>query len=303
MPAHSLTHSGPVWPARVRLPSGAAGVLTELFGARDQAGLTGASAQRRALAEACRRLPALEAPFAQAAAALRRRGAVILERAPVEDGALVVAVSWAGVAVAEGNGSPGRLVWDVRPDPAALRDQVSRGREDFPLHTDSSHADRPHAVIAMAAVVPSDDGTGRSLLLPVERAAAVLRSLGDGEALSLLTDCCFPFASDSPDGHPVVLRRILDVRSSAVRVRYHERILDWGLAQAGGGPSPRHRAALAAFREALSRPGLATSFQLRERDVLLVDNHRTLHGRTRIAPAARRHLKRLKLHALKTRSR
>ncbi|MQY04342.1 hypothetical protein ACRB68_23950 [Actinomadura sp. RB68] len=218
----------------------------------------------------------------------------MLEHAPLTDAELVDAVSFAGTAVAAGNGTPGRLVWDVRPDPSSSPDVVSRGRDAFDPHTDSTHDDRPHPVIALAMVTPGEGG--RSLLAPVARILDLLHARGQQEQARLLGDACFPFAGDGPDGHPIVRRPILtfDDRGGA-RVRYHGRILDWCARQPSGRLDDEHAAALDAFRSALLAPGTVSHLTLREGDVLVIDNHRVLHGRTEITGAGRRHVKRLKL--------
>ncbi|MEU9016938.1 TauD/TfdA family dioxygenase [Actinomadura sp. NPDC048394] len=231
---------------------------------------------------------------ADAAALLRRDGAVVLEDVPPANADLLDAVSFAGTPVAAGNGTPGRLVWDVRPDPAASPDVVSRGREAFDPHTDSTHYERPHPVIALAMVAPGEGG--RSLLAPVARVLALLRARGRHEQVRLLGDACFPFAGDGPDGHPIVRRPILTFDDEGgARVRYHGRVLDWCVRQPSGRLDEEHAAALGAFRAALRAPGVVSDLALREGDVLVIDNHRVLHGRTEITGAGRRHVKRLKL--------
>lgn len=63
-----------------------------------------------------------------------------------------------GIVTAEGNGYPYRLVWDVRPNSDAV--VHSQGCNPLPLHTDSTQAEHPHAVLCFGCVEPGGDGAG-----------------------------------------------------------------------------------------------------------------------------------------------
>jgi alpha-ketoglutarate-dependent taurine dioxygenase len=72
----------------------------------------------------------------------------------------------------------------------------------------------------------------------------------------------------------------------------------------GTGLSPEQRRALAVLEDAIRAPGVVLELTLERGQVLMFDNRRVLHGRTRYADhpdeAARRHLVRLWLSAADT---
>jgi hypothetical protein len=231
--------------------------------------------------------------LARAAEVVCRAGAVVIEAVPTADSALVIVASAMGVVSAEDNGSPGRLVWDVRPGftSSAVRSQLP---DAFPLHTDSAHLERPHAIVGLACVEPSQDGGGLSLLVPAARLIDTLHAGGQEHQAHLLQHPCFPFASVSEDGWPVHFRPILSIADCRVEVRYREPLVRRGLRLSSLGPA--YERALEALDAALQQPSLPTPLLLKANDFLLFDNWRMLHGRTAMGPLSSRHLKRLKLH-------
>jgi gamma-butyrobetaine dioxygenase len=251
--------------------------------------------QQRALDRLCAEVPSLRTALAAATEVLCREGAVIIEAVPTDDSSLVIAAKAMGVASTEDNGSPNRLVWDVRPGSASpmVRSQLP---DAFPLHTDSAHLEHPHAVVGLACVAPSQDGGGLSLLAPASLVMDVLRAEGWEQEACLLQHPCFPFASVSEDGRPVQLRAILSVADCRVEVRYRQPLLRWGLQLSPRPLKAAYAGALKALNAVLQRPSLPTRLLLEADDFLLFDNRRTLHGRTAMGPGSSRHLKRLKLH-------
>lgn len=170
--------------------------------------------QQCALGELYAEVPGLRAALGAAAHALHREGAVVVGAVPMTDSALVIAASATGVASTEDNGSPGQLVWDVRPGPASGTVR-SRSPDAFPFHTDSAHLERPHAVVGLACVQPSQDGGGLSLLVPAGRVVDALRAQGRAHEVRQLRRPCFPFASVSEDGRPVPSGRSWAQRAAA----------------------------------------------------------------------------------------
>ncbi|MGH8907216.1 MAG: TauD/TfdA family dioxygenase [Egibacteraceae bacterium] len=282
------------WPPRLRLPGSASAALAGACVRWTLEELADSQFQRQALMQVCAQIPQLRETLEAARTMLRREGAVVVEGAPTHSPALAVAASAMGVVTADGNGHPQRLVWDVRPSSGAV--VRSQGRDALPLHTDSTQAEHPHAVLCFGCVEPGQDGDGLSLLAPASRAVAALHAQNRAREVRLLQDPCFPFANDSADGLPVALRPILRRTEGDVCVRYHEKIVGWGVKVAPASLDPEHRTALETFQAALRQPSLATSLLLRANDFLLFDNHRVMPGRTAIDSTSNRHLKRLKLH-------
>lgn len=283
---------------RVRFPQAALEPLARACAALEPGRLADRSAQREALADAVAAAPALGQALTAARDELDATGAVVLEGAPVSDAAVVLLAAVAGHATAEGNGVPERLVWDVRVADKAGDAIRSQRADAFALHTDSSDAPRPHEFVGLACVTPAEDGTGRSLLIAAEHVAETLRREYGDRTVRLLADACFPFAAATATGLPISRFAVL---SSDLRVRYREPVLRCGLELADPPLDADHHAALEAFEDVVGREEIATHFRLVAGDVLLLDNRRVLHGRTRIGSAAGavspRHLKRVKLYS------
>lgn len=286
------------WPPRLRFPRSAFAVLASVCDQWSLEELADSQCQQRALTQLCAEIPLLRALLDAATRALRQEGAVLIKRVPTSDTALIIATSALGVVTAAGNGYPGRLIWDVRPNPTAPGSVRSQLRDAFPLHTDSAHEDRPHAVVGLACVEPSQDGDGLSLLVPASRVVGMLRTDNREREVRLLQHPCFPFANASEDGRPVRLHPILRLANGEVRVRYREPLIHFGIQSTPRSLDAEHRTALETFQATLGRPSLPTPLRLQANDLLLFDNRRVLHGRSKISPASNRHLKRLKLHEL-----
>ncbi len=77
-------------------------------------------------------------------------------------------------------------------------------------------------------------------------------------------------------------------------IRYRGDALRLGLALRPEALAERHHAALDALGEVLADPSLQAQDSLQPGEVLLLDNRRTLHGRSSIRAGTRRHLRRLK---------
>nr|AXL05615.1 hypothetical protein [uncultured bacterium]AXL05631.1 hypothetical protein [uncultured bacterium] len=293
------------WPPRVRFPAEAAETLAAALTRWRIEDLEDEQSQQRARDQLCHDVPQLRAVLATAAQALHHDDAVVVEALPAVDVALVIAASAMGVPTTEDNGNPGSLVWDVRqeppPEPATSDTPAARAptRPDaLPLHTDSAHLDRPHAVAALACVEPAQEG-GISVLVPIDRVVEALHVERGPRPVELLREACFPFASVSRDGQPVRYHPILDVAGERVVVRCSP-LLRWGLRLAPLGPE--HRAALDTFDAFLRRPELHTRLRLVANDFLVFNNRTIVHGRTEITEGGSRHLKRLKLHSFGSRA-
>jgi Taurine catabolism dioxygenase TauD, TfdA family len=304
------------WPPRFHLPSSASAVLATAPARWSLTNLVDERCQKRALDQLYGEVSALRAALTGAAGALCREDAVVVEAVPTADPALVIAASAMGIVSIEDNGRPARLVWDVCQGPVssaisyqtdypppATRSATSAGPaprapalpDALPLHTDSVHLERPHAVVGLACVKPSREG-GISLLAPADRVVASLRADGQEHHIQLLQHPCFPFASISEDGRPLNFRPILSFVDNRAEVRYSEPLRRWGLKLATGLIGAEYHNALDVLGAVLRRPWLPTRLLLRANDFLVFNNRRIVHGRTEINPGDSRHLKRLKLH-------
>lgn len=284
---------------RLSLPGAAVEALVSASEGLDPDLLGEAAAQRATLEAAVAAAPGLRDTLIAARRELAAAGAVLFEGTPLSDAALVVFAAVAGHAVAEGNGIPERLVWDVCVAESVGEEVIRSQRADaFGLHTDSSNAPRPHEFVGLACVTSAEDGSGRSLLVSAELVADTLRREYGERVVRLLADASFPFAAPPESGSEVYRFAILGAEPV---VRYREPVLRYGLELADPPLDAEHRAALEAFEDVVEREAIAAMFGLVAGDFLLFDNRRVLHGRTRIASGpgsvSARHLKRLKLYA------
>lgn len=239
-----------------------------------------------------------EAPLADAArqvrAAVEDAGAVVVEDVPVDDDDLLVSLVQAlGRPSALANGG---LIHEVMPRHADERQDISSTEAEFPLHTDSTFLVEPHDHVVLACAEATAGGGGESLVLHVAAAIAAMRRRGDGALVAELEAEVFPFPMRDPS-HGTGLRfaPILGRRNGSHTVRYRADALRAGLHV--GRIEPSKRAALDAFEAALRDMAARGTTLLAPGDVLVVDNHRVLHGRAAIAPGAPRRLRRMRLFA------
>jgi alpha-ketoglutarate-dependent taurine dioxygenase len=158
----------------------------------------------------------------------------------------------------------------VRPSSRAL---VTSARALGP-HTDHSRAD----FVAWLCVEPADRG-GETMLVDAWPVLALLpaRSLELLREVQLFEHRVFP---SDPERHPLLS---YDSGPPSVYYTYWLRCeLDAARAHA-----------LDQFRALVESSANQVRFRLERGDVLIVDNHRVLHGRTAIALPSRRHLRRL----------
>ncbi|MBV6701801.1 TauD/TfdA family dioxygenase [Kitasatospora aureofaciens] len=293
-------HRTAQWPPRLRTAADTAAGLEHRFGALTGEDLTPPAAQREALAEALTTVPGLGALQRELVAAVRDHGAAVLTGVPWHDGSLIALSACLGVVTAEDNGSPCRMVWDIREDPQAPEDPHAQQRDRFDLHTDSTFSARPHDTVGMVCVEPAADGSGRTLLLTADRLVQALRATGHEGELARLCRPDFPFGPGHVAGTPPHRAAVLRIPDGPARVRYRFDLLHRAV-----GHSSAHNlaaaevrsalAALAAVETVLADPRLITSLLLGRGDYLVLDNSRVLHGRSAVTASTGRHLRRLKL--------
>ncbi len=229
--------------------------------------------------------------------AVEDHGAVVVQGVRVrDDGALLDVVSLVGTPSQVGNG--GEVIYDVTPHPSGT--DLSRTTRPFPPHTDSTFLPEPHGRIALGCVqAPPDGGGGRSCVVSADHVVAELGRRSGDDVVAALGEPAFPFSVHEPGGEPRVrLLPILErARDGRWRVRYRLDAIIGALREEGLVLSPRHGAALNALDAVLGDPALQATHALRPGDVLIVDNRRTLHGRTAIGEDAQRLLRRVKLDA------
>lgn len=224
-------------------------------------------------------------------AVVGEHGAVIVRGVDVaDDEALLAVIGLVAEPSAVGNG--GELIFEVTPRPDG-GDRSGR-RAAFELHTDSTFLPEPHDVIALGCLVAAE-GSGQSLVAHVDSVRERI-AVREGEAvLAELELPTFPFVLEPP-GAPeatAVLLPILRARKEGYGVRYREDVMQ-RLRAAGVPMTDTAAGALASFARVVAEEGLPQSFTLGPGDLLVVDNHRVLHGRRSVDEASSRLLRRVK---------
>lgn len=216
---------------------------------------------------------------------VRRAGAAIVSAAPIDDDALVALGSTLGHVARQGEHG---FVYSVAPDEVRARGASrSRTKNDFALHTDSTLDSCPHRFIALASVRPDELGGCTVLARLVDALECV-----DERTIRSLLRTPVPFAWEHGFDEPGRFTRRHVLVGEGERVRWRG-----DLVRAGCELEPVSTVLLeaieslqAAFDNVASAP-----FVLRAGEILILDNARVLHGRTRILDG-RRELKRLKIH-------
>lgn len=225
---------------------------------------------------------------------VRSKGVAVVRGVPVERDHVLLALSLGlGTPTSIGNGD---LIHDVTPRPPEQQGDVSSTRSAFALHTDSATLARPHDYVALACVEAAEDRGGESKLMHVDSLyAAICARFGSGMP-KLLEAPIFPFPLiDPPQRRGIQQVPILTPTENGWTIRYRREFLAAGLRHKPRSLSTRHHAALVALNTILAAESLHLSYSLARGDVLIVDNHRVLHGRTAIHSHALRRLRRLKI--------
>ena len=161
--------------------------------------------------------------------------------------------------------------------------QYSRTHLPLPPHTDSSYMSRPHELVAFQCIV-SDRTGGESILVPV---ADLLPRL-DRDVVELLQAPVYPFGNQP---YP-----ILTGETGNEQIRYYRAQIDRILAAGAPPLSDQHRAAIETLDTVLQQTDQFSQFHLQAGQIVLMHNHKVLHGRTGFSPESDRLLYRIRLH-------
>jgi alpha-ketoglutarate-dependent taurine dioxygenase len=218
---------------------------------------------------------------------------VVLEGWPPSEDRRPMADIMTAVAALPGTGSaaaerPGKLSFtrvQIDPDEAGKTGAVtrySRTHQPLPPHTDTAYSPRPHSLVAFQ-MVRSDAEGGRSTVLPV---AEVVEAL-DPDSLTAMRQPHFAFGKgDLP---------ILWGRPGAESMRYYRAQIEQAAALRGTVPS--HPVAVLDKIDAVLERLDPRRFALADGEVLVINNHKVLHGRTGMAADSKRLMFRFRAHA------
>ena len=163
--------------------------------------------------------------------------------------------------------------------------QYSRTHLPLAPHTDSSYMSRPHELVAFQCIVPDHTG-GESVLVPV---ADLLPRL-DRQVVELLRAPVYPFGA-----HPYP---ILVGETGNEQIRYYRAQINRILEAGASLLSDKHRAAIETLDAVLQQTDQFSQFYLQAGQIVLMYNHKVLHGRTGFSPESDRLLYRVRLHVV-----
>ena len=179
-----------------------------------------------------------------------------------------------------------RLVWEVRPvadlPPGHVPTVTEHAREAEP-HTDSSFKKHPERYVALFAVRPARSG-GLSTIVDGQTLLKELKKHAEGGACwSILSSERFLFrrpTTFTPSQREDVAVWIeVPVISERPLIRYRYDVIERGFECEAGADTRERRQAIKVFRDLLIKVPKET-VGLQAGDLLMVDNHEILHGRT-----------------------
>ena len=215
---------------------------------------------------------------------LLQDGIAFLSAVPSTESAILEAMAWVG-RVSETNYG---LVFDVRSVPQP--ENLAYSDLGLGLHTDNPYREPVPGFQALHALVTSDEG-GDNLFADGFALASHLRESAP-EVFALLTQTPIPFRYRSKDAELQAERPLIQLSCAGevTAVHYNNRsIAPLSLAAP---EAKRFYAAYRHFALLLREPRFHLQYHLRNGDLVVFDNQRTLHGRTRFSSARQpRHLR------------
>lgn len=175
----------------------------------------------------------------------------------------------------------------VRPEEAENTEKgtrYSRTHRALPPHTDSTYMENPHSVVAFQMVRADSEGGGGSIAIAVQDVVKCL----DASTLNALRDVRAPFGKG--ERFPV----LWDSQGSP-SMRYYRVQIDFALGDQGEEIGAAG-SCLDALDKVLANLATEREFDLGEGEVLLLNNHKVLHGRTGMAIDSERLMYRFRAH-------
>ena len=150
----------------------------------------------------------------------------------------------------------------------------------LPLHTDFAMLERPPAVTIIACVREDPAGPGFVTNGLADVRELEVRYAGDAD-LEALRCLALPFAGRMPSGQELLIERpiISSPSRDGVSLRFHPSRIHHGFRVRGRAASAEESAILRTFPRFAE--AVRTELHLAVGDVLVVDNRRVLHGRSR----------------------
>jgi|SRR5215469_5612658 len=173
---------------------------------------------------------------------------------------------------------------DVVYDPkAGGKESIASTREEMLLHTDGSFEPKPPRYLFLQCVAADEPGFGESVVADIRR---IIPKISETARAALMTEG-FEFSRTSNKKTVRVRAAILGQdRRGFPSIRYrHDRVYKISA------PSRAGESAIAEIRELIHANDNAARINMSEGDVLWIDNHRVLHGRTPLSGTVIRRLR------------
>lgn len=215
---------------------------------------------------------------------LLQDGIAFLSGVPSTESAILDAMAWVG-RVSETNYG---LVFDVRSVPQP--ENLAYSDLGLGLHTDNPYREPVPGFQALHALVTSDEG-GDNLFADGLALAGYLRESAP-ELFELLTRTPVPFRYRSKDAELYAERPLIQLSCAGdiTAVHYNNRSI--APLPLSAQDANRFYEAYRYFAMLLREPRFHLQYHLRNGDLVVFDNQRTLHGRTRFSSARQpRHLR------------
>lgn len=196
----------------------------------------------------------------------------------------------------------GSIVWDVKLDRSANVRNITYSQHNFyaDLHTDTQYFENPEEVISLWCLNADSFGDGESLLADGRKVIEALTSgFTDFANLDLLKSFKFPFrvpsvfTVDAEDKCVEVFTG--PIISETPLIRYRRETIDNARVISGYELSQEYLDILDRIDFILSDPRISHKFLLNRGEVVFINNHEILHGRTAFSDA-NRHLLRVRLN-------
>lgn len=175
--------------------------------------------------------------------------------------------------------NPGRqdYVWSICPKPSdSALATFSEHNGEANLHTDSQYTEVPEKYMSLACVRPASCGGGINFVLDTEK---IRDSIRESEVHYQALQQPYPIAI--PDifrsGRPYIEKPVV---SDYPRFRYRYDTMRQGLEAAHVPPADPRWAALEYLKEKVEASPAIKRLILKTGDILILDNHRVLHGRS-----------------------
>jgi alpha-ketoglutarate-dependent taurine dioxygenase len=166
------------------------------------------------------------------------------------------------------------------------------------LHTDSSQHDVPSALITLYCEHSDPDGGGATTWLHVDDILNALKANEEGRAaIEVLASATVPFVQPNGVTPRVKWFPVFSQGAAGAKIRFTGSNIRFGVIEAeeSGRPITTDVASALTTLQRTIRDLEPRTRALAPGDIVIIDNHRVLHGRTAIKNAAARSLWRVKL--------